>query len=341
MAWVPLQESSVLHELEPRGLSAGTVALVDSRIVGTAAEMATWDYMAFLGLPAGTQFRLTVESFSCANPNPAPGTPSTDYKPGAPSIEWTAVPDLQVLINWAYPFSLTEGAPWPYEIAWPTDAPTVTAWEPENVATGTIGSSDPEAELGIGLWLFGAYVDATDNPQGMPTDFAILVEVWDEGGEGPGEEGDCFWTDLVVAEEDCTGEPPGEYQLSFLARRGLGGVLRTQVSDWCEPAFSLLTDALTSGEVQLSRVWPITTLAEDPLTFDFCGDTWTNPGIVAITDIALDGGGPLTLGASESSFSTSNEFIRDPTWFSSRCVFELTVNGTDTIYGYYDGIFTS
>ncbi|HEY1034569.1 MAG TPA: hypothetical protein VGE09_06270 [Pseudoxanthomonas sp.] len=340
MAWAPVQDSSILHSLSTPGLTAGTIELVDSRIVGTDAEVASWTYVAFLQLPVGTQIRVTVESYSCANPNPTPGTPSSDYKPGIPSVEWTTDAGTSAIYNVAYPYSLVFGEDWPYSTPWPTDAPTVETWTPADSGTGTVDISDPEqTEHGIGLWLFGGYVDATDNPGPNPTSFAVFVEVWDEGYVPPGD--GCFWTDLVVAEQDCEDEPPGEYLLSFLAKRHTGGVFRTSLADWCDPAFTLLSDALESGTVQLTRVWPITTLADDPLAFDFCGDTWTNPGITAITAIAAEGGGGLTLDPAASAFETSNELIEEPgDWFSHRCVVELTVNGSETIYGYYDGPFT-
>lgn len=343
MVWKSLQSSSVAYTFTDNA-SAGTINFYEageaSYVDGTNVEAANGGAYTFrIEAPVGTQFRVTALALAMDNPNPTPETPSTDYIVATPSVEWSDDRyDIFSEVCESEPFLSYADQPWPSEYL------SVTDWLPaDHTILATLGDPnlppDPEDPTVypayIGFWNLGRNYNDAYAESGLPTDFSFRIEVWEEGGGGP--ETDCFWTDFRRATEDCDSAPPvGEdVTLSFYMRVNIGGVYFTQSTEWCEPALTLLTDALSGGTVRITRVWSMTgdTVSE----FNFCDDV-VNTGTLGTprTDIALAGGGPLDLDAGTLTWSVSNEVMASGVFSLELNLVELQVDGTTFVYGLCD-----
>lgn len=193
MAWIAIEDSTREWSLNLADLAAGTIQMVNSHLIGTNVESTNGTGPCRLTIgPVGTQFRITPVSYYCPNPNPSPGTPSVNYCYMSPGVSW--YDDLNgPVTHW------NEAPPYPgsYD-PWPADVPAVTEW----IAPFPIVGRVPEFPGGYGpeirLQGFGCYT-AFDDFFGVPTDFDLLVEVWEEGTPCV----DCFWTDHDNVEETC------------------------------------------------------------------------------------------------------------------------------------------
>lgn len=331
MPWVPLHTSGVPYTFNDLSVG-GSQSLVNSTVTGTNVEADdAWSYTWQLEMPIGTQFRVTFSSFSMANPNPSPGTPSLDYCGATPSVEWTLDPDNVGFVTCTTPpFDEDFGTPWPTGV-------TVASWAPSPI-TGTVGETFEGGEPYLGLYCVGRYYDATnDLPVPFPASYSLTIDIWQEGG-GSG----CFWTDLdLVLEGGCSDDAAEDLrEVQMLFKPALSSTMfRSTYVQWCAPVASLISGATS---LKLTGVFPITDDPDAPgypldaPIGDICGDLYDVFGITQITNLA--GSGPLTLNTGDANWEREYAAVTgNTTWFDSLCVVVLLVDDSITVYGLYEG----